>query len=504
MKPSVFSLKSVTLNPQASTKRAPTVRQYSLSTRAQIDHMDAGLTAVAGARAIISEVRSRRRVTKLILGQNSLGDDGCEALLQYLCSEEGRKYKILEISLNANGIGNRGLRAISRYLRGNASLKELFLQSNSLTGDPQAIVDFTDALNSSQLELLTLTGNAGLSDSFAAHFFPNLQTPHLQEVHLSVLGLTPASAPYIVDYISSQHCRLHTLKINGNKLGLRGVRSIVRAVHRHNFTLLKLEMYANSLSDNITPGSSETPASEEEEGAVPAIWQDSERELKKVLLRNEHLKKATERDALTLLRYSRAVLLRPRSLTATPSSAAVPCSEFCACARAHNDSLSPTSSLFSSIGAPLALPELQPSAPPFPFTRLPTELQLHILSFLAPILSSAQRIRIYTYASTPTTLPSLLPCLTSRSCIPDPTSPQFGEFNLGGGMTLRKRGGCASGASSGCADGKCMGAGNSVRCRREEERAKWLAAVRCNAFELDEDGAWIDESQGADKKAATT
>lgn len=372
-----------------------------------------------------------------------------------------------------------------------------------MTGDPQVITTFTHALNASHLELLSLNTNPELSDAFVAHFFPNLESQHLQEVHLCMLGLTHRSVPHIVEYISSPRCRLHALKANGNRLGLRGVRSIVRAVHRRNFTLLKLEMFANSGADVGAPGSSETPASEDDEHAGSAILQDSERELQKVLMRNEHLKKETEREALALLRYSRAVLLRPRGLTATPSSAAVPCSELCACARPPTSPLSPTSSLFSSIGAPLALLDPEPSAPRFPFARLPTELQLHILSFLAPILSSAQRIRIYTYASTSTTLPSLLPCLTSRSCIPDPTSPQFGEFNLGGGMTMRKRSACASGASSGCADGKCMGAGNSVLCRREEERAKWLAAVRCNAFELDEDGTWGDESEGADGQKST-
>ncbi|OCH86714.1 RNI-like protein [Obba rivulosa] len=477
MNPLAFSLS--TINQPTMTKRAPAIRQYSLSMRAQIEQLDAGLTAVAGARAVISEITSRRRVTKLILGHNSLGDEGCEVLFRFLCSEEGRRYKISEISLNTNGIGDRGLLAISRYLRFNTSLKELFLQNNALAGSPPVIKDFTDALNTSNLELLSLASNIDLSDTFVTHFFPNLDSPHLQEVHLNMLGITQSSVPTIIEYISSPRCLMHTLKINGNRLGLRGVSSIIRAVHRRNFTLLKLEMYANSLSDN-------------------AIQQDSERELKKVLMRNEHLKKATEREALALLRYSRAVLLRPRSWTLTPSSAVVPCSDLCACARAHNDPLSPTSSLFSSIGTTHRLLDSQPSKPPFPFMRLPTELQLHILSFLAPILSSAQRIRIYTYASTPTTLPSLLPCLTSRSCIPDPTSPQFGEFNLGGGMTMRKRSGCGSSASSGCADGKCMGAGNSVKCRREEERAKWLAAVRCNAFELDEDGTWSGEHEGGD------
>lgn len=74
---------------------------------------------------------SRRSVTKLILGHNTLGDEGCEELFGFLSSEAGRKYKIAEISLNSNHIGNRGLLAISRYLQDNTTLKELFLQNVS-------------------------------------------------------------------------------------------------------------------------------------------------------------------------------------------------------------------------------------------------------------------------------------------------------------------------------------------------------------------------------------
>lgn len=80
---------------------------------------------------MIKDISSRRFVTKLILGHNNLGDEGCEALFNYLCSEEGRKYKLAEISLNSNGIGNQGLMAVAEYLKNNTHLRVLFLQSVS-------------------------------------------------------------------------------------------------------------------------------------------------------------------------------------------------------------------------------------------------------------------------------------------------------------------------------------------------------------------------------------
>lgn len=358
-----------------------------------------------------------------------------------------------------------------------------------------------------------------LGDTFLVHFLPYLDCSHLREMHLSVLGLTRLSGPHIVEYISSPRCHLHTLKANGNRLGLRAVRSIVRAVHRRNFTLHKLELYTNALGDSTANGSGadeDTNASAsvtEEEGegsgfatgrSTMEIWQACENELKKVLLRNEQLKKATEREALALLRTARTVLLRSKG-SAAPSPSTY-CSDNCACSEtvAILLPISPTT-LFSSIGQPISV---QPAGT-FPFTRLPTEIQLHILSFLAPILSSAQRIRIYQYASSPTTLPPLLPSLTGRGgCIPDPSSLPFGigapgtvggiggvggcgGLAFGAGMKMRKRAGNSASVGSGvslCANGKCMGAGSAMVCAREEERTRWLASVKCNAFELEEDG----------------
>ncbi|TBU21464.1 hypothetical protein BD309DRAFT_929998 [Dichomitus squalens] len=465
--------------------------KVSLASRSHIESMDAGLSSVSGAQEVIKQILARRSVTKLILGHNELGDSGCEELFGFLNSDAGRNHRITHISLNSNGIGNRGLLAISRYLRDNTSLKELFLQNNKFTGNPDVAVVFALAVNASHLETLSLTTNPLLTDTFAAHFLPLLDAPYLHEIHLSVAGLTRASAPHIVEYITSPRCQLHTLKANGNNFRIRAVRSMIRAASRANYTLLRLELYATGMSE---PSNSDASSSENEEGAKGSItsWKDSENELKHILTRNATLKHQVEKEALALLRYSRPLLLRPKGRG--PQSklpVTTPCSDSCACVQSSADRL------FSSIGQPLSL---VPSATTgseavaFPFLKLPTELQLYTLSFLAPILSVAQRIRIFTYASDPSTLPALLPCLsTGGGCIPDPASLQFnmgspkpssGPLGIGpgGGVFLRKR---VGESVSGCANGKCMGAGNSVVCRREAERAQWLASVRCNAFELE-------------------
>lgn len=272
---------------------------------------------------------------------------------------------------------------------------------------------FTAALNTSHLEKLFLNSNAQLSDSFLVNFLPCLNTPHLHELALSIVGLTFLSVPDIVSYISSSRCRLHNLSLNGNELGLSGVIDLTRTLKDCNFGLQKVELYSNRAGE---PGQ-------------PEAWKKNEQELNKLLLRNQYLKKQKEKEALVLLVAARATLL-PSKLPRD----------------AHSHSRS----------------HIQPDP-----LSLPTELQLYILSFLAPNLSSSQRIRIYTYASTFDTLPLLLPRLSSDMCPPDPPS---GAFIRSG--------------KAGCLDGCVRG----VVCKREEKREWWLKKVGCEIYEREPEG----------------
>lgn len=277
---------------------------------------------------------------------------------------------------------------------------------------------------------------------------PLLNAPHLQELQISAIGLTHASATHLIDYLSSPRCRLRALRANGNRLGLRSLRAVVCTIHRHNFTLIKLELYTNGLADPDPDDNSETSASDEPRSGC-ICWQDSESELARVLHRNRLLREVTEREALSLLRYARAILRKLRRNPASASGALIPLAS-------------------TSVEHPT----------PSQITSLPTELQLYILSFLAPFLSVAQRIRIYAYASSPATLPPLLPKLVSRENLPDPTA-------LPAGMLLRKRKGFAS--NDGVVTGsKHVPSGG----RKAEERVKWLTMVRCDAFELEDNDDW--------------
>ncbi|EKM57665.1 uncharacterized protein PHACADRAFT_26281 [Phanerochaete carnosa HHB-10118-sp] len=96
--------------------------------------------------------------------------------------------------------------------------------------------------------------------------------------------------------------------------------------------------------------------------------------------------------------------------------------------------------------------------------ELPLELRQHILTFLAPHLSIGQCLHIFDYASSHATLP-MLAMHSSHSCLPDPSAGPCGRS-----ATLR----------SPCEEGMCMGASNSLSCRREILRADWLLKVECD------------------------
>lgn len=212
---------------------------------------------------------------------------------------------------------------------------------------------------------------------------------------------------------------MDNLFLNGNSFGLSGVADLIRTLKNSNLGLQKVELYSNLVGE---PGQAEA-------------WKKNLEELTRLLTRNQCLKILKEEEALLLLVAARATLLP---------------SKFQRDTHPHPPSLSHT--------RPGSLP-------------LPTELQLHILSFLAPNLSSTQRIRIYTYASTSDTLPRLLPHLSfsdDSGCPPDP--PNSGAF-------IRSRKG-------GCLDG-CIG---GVVCQREEKRERWLKVVGCDIYEREPEG----------------
>ena len=230
-----------------------------------------------------------------------------------------------------------------------------------------------DALNSSSLKSLSLSSCDKLSDTFAETFFPRLDSPHLVNLHLSKTGLTRAAVPHLVEYLSSPRARhLAGLKLSANNLTGRGVARIVRSMHQANFNLTSMEMYGIR---TLQGGREDSGEGSSGDGYVTLHGETTRFgvAMRWVLSRNELLQNETRAAALQLLRYSRALLIKP--------------------GRTNED---------------------KARRSPFHIQSLPTELQLQILSLTVDTLSTSQRMRIFRFASDSTTLPPLLPELLRR------------------------------------------------------------------------------------------
>ncbi|KAG8947857.1 hypothetical protein FRC04_010215 [Tulasnella sp. 424] len=362
---------------------------------------DRGLEGITGAQHIISMLESNHTIRTVVLGHNPLGDEGTAILFDFLSSSWARRNIYLDsITINSCQIGNLGLGSIARYLDGNRSLRSLFLQNNQFNPSWNLTSALTSALNHSVLEVLSLNNNPQLSDTFLFRFLPNLSAPHLRELHLSAVGLTPISTPYIVNFLANngpEHVtpvtgyqmslgrkftkiasrRLSDLRLNGNTLTLSCAQAVVQVLKTSNFSIHHFEMFANNfsadiparhpLAGTIPPKSAASSSGEISEMA----WPDLKAQMSAIFTRNRVLTSMATISALHLLSPSRTLLL----------------------------------------------PTLNPKNKS-PWCLLPTEIQLQVLSVLGLGLSPQQLIRIWTYASDRTTLPDLyqpLPSLFDRT-----------------------------------------------------------------------------------------
>ncbi|KAF8172279.1 hypothetical protein BJ912DRAFT_994148 [Pholiota molesta] len=299
-------------------------------------------------------------------------------------------------------------------------------------------------------------------------------------------GLTKDDALALAVYVGNQThpCKLTELHANANHMGYSGVRAVITAIQRC-WTMEKVELYSNEV-DGTTSGEEDDENTEGDDmdemlSAQEAImsytggsgcgWGRLHHSLKLILSRNMFLKQNTTKEALLLLKYSRLMLQKKRKPAQPPLTA--PC-EDCDCSPLPQQQRQTTD-----------VPDV-PTHSSFSFTYLPTEIQLHILSALAPTLSSAQRIRIFEYAVDSSTLPSLRLCLPSSSmgCVPDPGNLGFNSAANG----LRNRAGKKVGSLTrlrevhSCPAATCM-AGQSIVCQRQTMREKWLASVGCDEFD---------------------
>ena len=290
----------------------------------------------------------------------------------------------------------------------------------ALKADPWIIIKFTAALNQSTIRTIDFTGNTQLGDTFLTSLLFNLRAPHLRELSLSVLGLTPAARQPLIAYLTAPASRpLKILKLNGNALNRAFVDDLLGVLKCTNVSLVHVEVYSNRLNDRPPPsppvGGSPTASVQSLEGAgglpsssslgslhysppaispslppavaaathssappappqatspppPPPTWVEVDGLLRALLQRNQLYASITRRQAVRLLLYARALFLRTTS--------ALESQEFLKTGKEDCRTNTNTNILI-----------------------LPAELQISILHSLVPVLSPAQCHRVCRYVS---------------------------------------------------------------------------------------------------------
>ncbi|KIM44144.1 hypothetical protein M413DRAFT_443190 [Hebeloma cylindrosporum] len=441
--------------------------------------------------------RFPRSLKSLELTDVGMTDLGFEALIRWLQSlrsklepeglEEEERINILHLGLHANEI-----------------------QGTSQTA--QALISALSFISPSGYPTSSLTSLILSSNPLSAEFKQTLFTllPSLQNslrcLQLSATGLTKIDAGHLASYVGRPDgsCKLIELRANANNMGHWGVKKVVDALCRC-WTIEKVELFANFIDDEDEASDDADAVEDADEETTATVLHyipsqdavtsmaigsgcgrlDLERKLKNTLARNIYLKRGVTDQSLKLLRYSRQLLWQngPRN---TKTSLGPQCATDCEC--------SPVSQSTSKARKDSNTNNSHAS---FSFTLLPTEIQLSILSHVAPLLSTAQKLRIFEYASNKATLPMLRLCLPSSqslplrrrsNCIPDPTSLGFGLTSVGisnhgsRSGSLSRSNNLRSSHSTGCSGGSCMGS-KSVKCQRETDRKKWLADMGCDVYD---------------------
>ena len=248
------------------------------------------------------------------------------------------------------------------------------------------------------------------------------------------------------------------------------------------WTLEGVDMYANGIGDTSDHDEESEDDSDGEEGnpRYPSqleggVWRRLHfaSSLKRILSRNSFLKHTIRDQAFELLRSSRLLLLNQRSANDKSHSELDLLVELVAKEEPHHSLCSIHQNNCECLPtfhrSPSRDLSTSKSHSHFPFTRLPIEIQLMVLSELAPMLSSSQQVRIFEYAIDKTTLPDLslhLPSSNGRGgvktvhtvCGGRPGPDIFGpKFNQGSGAVPETR--------------------------RDQERQRWLELVTCDAYD---------------------
>ncbi|GAA5928342.1 uncharacterized protein JCM15063_003855 [Sporobolomyces koalae] len=364
-----------------SERHEPTAYEWELFRARQggtkrLDFFDAQLKGPDGATHVLKELQRSPAASSISLSQNELGDDGVREFLVGMKRLRGQDVgaRLQELNLSDCRLSDVALYLLTLHLLRPAphppTITHLYLTGNNISLALSSLPEFlgkTISSAGSALTCLSFTNNPAIGTQGLIALLPHLNLgeaqSRLSQIHLSVCGLNPDAAEPLARWLEDPNGggRLQVLAVNGCNLSNAGVRRIARAVISGKASsLIHLECLANT-EDEPMLWQEVTSALEAGEGEEDRIgWKER---LEAAKERNKQVYKETRLAALSLVSAARILF------GGNAREAGVDVSEIVK----GVDSRRPQEQDVS-----------QPFPPtPFPFLRLPIELQVHVLRCLA-------------------------------------------------------------------------------------------------------------------------
>lgn len=290
------------------------------------------------------------------------------------------------------------------------TLKRLTLSCNKVRlSQPKLVESIGKILSSSisSITLLGLTNNPITSDALIQWIkFMNLSQSNLESIHLSSCQLGPDCVLPLREWLTNYKggARLSKLALNGNNLSTLGCKKIASVIISGQSNLIEFDYMSNVVGpiSSIRPEWREAMArmNSEKPAAAAEVNDDWEEELASALSRNKKVGIETRRIACNLLPIAR--ILFGGNVRERTSDVAGEIIDSVGQLHLGSTTGSSTTPIINPPSQPSSLTPPSTIQTPFPFLRLPVELQINILRSI-PLLTPSHYAHHYPpyHSSTP-------------------------------------------------------------------------------------------------------
>lgn len=200
--------------------------------------------------ALMKSLESNNFVRQFLLGNNIIGPAGARAISDFVDSHPNRMETWY---LAGNCIDTRSFCTLARSWAKSKTITNLWLKRNPL--GPGSVPALCDLIRVSPVLRTLDLDQTELSNAGVAQLFTQLQqiataNPDLplRTVYLNSTGISATACTAIANYLASSHCRLESLYISNNPIGITGLLSLSAGLAK-NTSLTRLCLSSCGLSN---------------------------------------------------------------------------------------------------------------------------------------------------------------------------------------------------------------------------------------------------------------